>query len=101
MRANVGGLKLGNHIGSLLRLVSGAVPPVKGFVWSTDGSRKTEGARAGVYGSLWEEGLGICLGRYATVFQTEVAPFLPVIMKFKRMLGQRNMLIFTLKVRRL
>jgi hypothetical protein len=54
--ANARGLKLTNHIRPLLSLVSGALPPVSGFVWFTDDSRKTEATGLESMGNLWEEG---------------------------------------------
>jgi hypothetical protein len=45
---------------------------LKGLIWFTDGSRMKEGAGAGVYAQSVGRGLRISLGRYATVFQTEI-----------------------------
>jgi hypothetical protein len=52
--------------------VPGSPPVVKGLVWYTDGSRKSRGAEAGVYGQSLRSKLSISLRRYATIFQAEV-----------------------------
>jgi len=51
---------------------TGAPPAVKGLVWFTDGSKMREGTRTGVYGQSVGQRLSFSLGRYATVFQTEL-----------------------------
>jgi hypothetical protein len=50
----------------------GTPPVVKGLVWYTDGSRTTEGTRAGVYGQSVNRRLSILLGKHAKIFQAEV-----------------------------
>jgi hypothetical protein len=76
----------------------GTHPVVKGFVWFTDGSGTTQGTGAGVYGQSVGRRLSISLGKFSRL---RYMPSWPVYMKFKRMLGQRNMLVFALIVRRL
>jgi hypothetical protein len=50
----------------------GTPPAIKGLVKYTDGSRTTEGTRAGVYGKSVNRRLSMSLGKHATVFQAEV-----------------------------
>ena len=47
-------------------------PAVKGLIWFTDGSKITEGTRAGVYGQSVNRRLSIPLGKHSTIFQAEV-----------------------------
>jgi len=58
--------------------VTGTPPVVKGLVWFTDGS-KMEGTGAGVYGQFAGRRLSFSLGRYATVFQTEIYAILECV----------------------
>jgi hypothetical protein len=51
---------------------TGTPPPVKGFIWFTDGSKMKEGTGAGVYGQSVGRRLSFSLGRDATVFQAEI-----------------------------
>ena len=55
---------------------TGAPPAVKGLAWYTGGSKMREGNGARVYGQLVGRRLSFSLGRYATVFQTEICAIL-------------------------
>ena len=55
-----------------LTKATGTPPAVKGLVWFTDGSRMKAGTRAGACRQSVGRKLSISLGRYATVFQSEI-----------------------------
>jgi hypothetical protein len=78
----------------------GTPPAVKRLIWFTDGSRTAEGTGAGVYRQSVGRRLSISLGKQATVFQFEVHALLACIHEMKLRIGQRNMLVFALIVRR-
>jgi len=59
--------------------VTGTPPVVTGLVWFTDGSKLKEGTGAGVYGQSLGRRLSFSLGRYATVFQTEIYAILACV----------------------
>ena len=59
--------------------VTGTPPVFKGLVWFTDGSKMKEWAGAGVYGQSVGMRLSFSLGRYATVFQTEIYALLACV----------------------
>ena len=71
-------------------------PAVKGLAWFMDGSRTSEGTGSGAYGQSANRRLSISLGKQPTVFQAEVNAILPLFMKLKLRIGQRNMLVFAL-----
>jgi hypothetical protein len=56
-----------------------APPEVKGLIWYTDGSKMREGSGAGVYGQSVKRRLSYPLGRYTTVFQTEIYAILACV----------------------
>ena len=58
-------------------------PVVKGLVWFTYGSRKTEGNGAGVYGQSLGRRFSICLGNMLQIFRLKYMLCWPVSMKFK------------------
>jgi hypothetical protein len=58
---------------------TGTPPVAKGLVWFTDGSKMEEGTGAGVYGQSVGRGLSFSLGRYATVFQSEIYAILAYV----------------------
>jgi hypothetical protein len=78
----------------------GTPPVVKGLVWCTDRSRTMEGDSVRVYDQYLGRRLNISLGKRATVFfRSRYMLSWPVFIKFKRMLGQRNTLVFALIIR--
>jgi hypothetical protein len=79
----------------------GTLSVVKGLVWFTNGSRMKDGTWAGVYGQSLGRRHGISLRKYATVFRLRCILSWRVYMQLKRLLGQRNMLVYAMRVRRL
>jgi hypothetical protein len=57
----------------------GTPPVVRGLVWFTDGSRTTEGIKAGVCGQSLGRRLSISIGKHATVFQIVVYAILTCV----------------------
>jgi hypothetical protein len=57
------------------------VLPDDALLWITDGSRTDSGTGSGIYGRRPEKISSFPLGKYATVFQTEVLPFSNVHVK--------------------
>jgi hypothetical protein len=78
-----------------------ATPVVKWLVWFTDGSRMMEGNGTGVYGKSLGRRFRISLENMLQFLRLRYMVSWPVLMKFKRTLGERNMLVFVLIVRRL
>lgn len=65
-------------------------------VWFTDGSKTEEGSGSGIYGIRPEGSIVLSLGKYATVFQTEVGAISVCLEENLRMKYEgRNILIFT------
>ena len=62
------------------------------YRWVQDG----EGTGTGVYGQSVGRRRSISLGRYATVFQTEIYATLPVLMKFSCMVDLRSTWVFAM-----
>jgi ribonuclease HI len=60
-----------------------APPTIKGHVWFTDGSRMREGTGAGIYGQSVRRRLSFSVGKYATVFQTELFAILACVHDIK------------------
>jgi len=56
---------------------------VKGLVWFTDGSRTAEGTVSVVYGQSVNRRLSISLGKYTTIFQTEVYAILACVREIR------------------
>ena len=46
--------------------------PEDALIWFTHGSRADSGTGAGIYGRRPERSISFSLGKYATVFQTEI-----------------------------
>jgi hypothetical protein len=66
------------------------------LIWFTDGSRADSGTGAGIYGRRPERSFSFSLGKYATIFQTEIYAILQCAYKnIRRAYRYKQMLIFS------
>jgi ribonuclease HI len=70
--------------------------PEDALIWSTDGSRTDSGTGAGIFGLRPNRRLCFTLGKYATVFQTEIYTILQCAYEnIRRAYKGRRILIFS------
>jgi hypothetical protein len=70
--------------------------PENGLIWFTDGSRADSGTKADIYGRIQERSFSFSLGKYATVFQTEICAILQCAYEnIRRAYRHNRILIFS------
>jgi hypothetical protein len=73
-----------------------SVVPEDSLVWFTDGSRVSSGMGSGIFGVRPNSSLGFSLGKFATLFQTEIYAILQCAYEnIRRAYSNKRILIFS------